>query len=121
VAGLRGFFRGGKLVDSASSRGLFFLGTDLHWLKNGGAVVSLTFPSPAKICASNCKWLERAPDGSWITVRGNQVVAVGKKERVLAEGQGIGKPAYVYRRESKDDLLVIPFPDEGMVRAYRGP
>jgi len=121
VAGLRGFFRGEILVDPASSHGLFFLGTDLNWLKDGRAVVSLSSPSPVKICPTSCKWLERAPDGSWITVRGNQVVTVGKKERVLAEGKGIGKPAYVYRRESKDDLLVIPFPDEGMVRAYRSP
>jgi len=121
LAGAKGLLLGEKVIQPKAVHGLLFLAMDLYTLNEGKVVATRNSSSPLTVCAAGCKWLERSPDGSWITVRGNQVVAVGKKETVLAEGKGLGKPAYVYRRESKDDLLIVPYPEEGMVRAFRAP
>jgi hypothetical protein len=105
----------------AEVTGLFFLESSLFVLRektleNAG--------HSSIICSSLCRGLERSSSGAWITASGAKILEVnGKKNRVLANlPEAPGRISYVYRRDPKDDFLVIPLPDSHVLRAFgRGP
>jgi hypothetical protein len=113
VASAKGVGEPGKESDSAASA-LFALSSDLFTLREG----TVTGPAPKKkICEKTATGLERSSDGKWITVCDGQVSREGE---ILAPAPGTpARIAYVYRRESKYDLLIVPYPDEKAVRAFQ--
>ncbi len=94
-------------------------GTRLQALRAGAGANPQSSTTP--LCKSQCYGLERTSDGTWLTTRkGGVLEASAKSTRVwLATDARLGRPAYVYRKDSKEDFYVIPFPAEGVVRAYR--
>jgi hypothetical protein len=113
VASEKGVGEPGKEAGAATSA-LFALSSELYSL-NGGEVSG---PGrKKKVCDGSALGLERSPDGKWITACGKRVSREGE---VLAEGNTVpGRIAYVYRKESQYDLLIVPFPEEKAVRAYQ--
>lgn len=113
IASTKGVGEPGKESDAAATA-LFALSSDLFTLREG----TVTGPAPEKkICGKAATGLERSPDGRWITVCDGQVSREGE---ILAPAPGTpGRIAYVYRKESKYDLLVVPYPDEKVVRAFQ--
>lgn len=113
VASAKGVGEPGKESHEAASS-LFALSSDLFTLREG----TVTGPAPKKkICDKPATGLERSPDGKWITICDGQVSREGE---VLAPAAGSpGRIAYVYRKESKYDLLIVPYPDEKVVRAFQ--
>lgn len=119
-----GLFTEGKRILGVPVQGLFFWGSDLFLLNDGKALQSAFDPKVKSevICSGQCSGLERIPDGSWLTVKGKNAISAGKGNRILVSGKTVpGKPAYLYRRETKEDLLILPVPGEGVVRAFRAP
>jgi len=107
--------------------GLFLL-EDTLFILRGTRLQSVTlanFSDPesnaASFCSVNCYGLERTSSGYWLTTQKGKVLEVdGTRTKVLlTTGKSLGRPAYVYRKDPKDDFFVIPFPEEGMVRAFR--
>jgi hypothetical protein len=113
VAGAKGVGEPKKEYGAAATS-LFALSADLFTLRGGNV------SGPAKerkICDQAAFGLERSPDGKWVTVCGKRVSREGE---TLVEGKTKpGRIAYVYRKESQYDLLVVPFPEEKVVRAYQ--
>lgn len=107
-----------KFNTGSKVTGLFFLENTLFALREktldkiqGDSVVS------EKICSSPCRGLERSSAGEWIMTEGK---ALRIKKRVADTFKHEpGRFAYVYRRDPKDDLLVVPFPDFGGLQAYK--
>lgn len=120
LAGPSGLMFGDRQLLTLEVNGLFFLGTDLHALQAGKSVVEV-MKSESKVknlCDGSCVGLERASDGTWLTVKGKTVLG-GSNNVLLTLPSAPGRLAYIYRRETRDDLIVLPFPDEGKVRAYK--
>jgi hypothetical protein len=69
-----------------------------------------------KICPKDCRWLEINSKGEWLTVGGNEIFRAGKAWLKLPSAPG--RPAYIFRKETKEDFIVVPFPAEKKVRAY---
>lgn len=123
VAGAGGVARLGekKAIPSPAVTGLFQGQDTLYVLQEGKTLLAIP-GSSRPLCSGGCRGLERASDGSWVTVQGNDVIRVGKGREVLVAGKSPpGRIAYVYRRETKDDLIIVPYPDERVVRAFRAP
>ncbi|MGZ3652235.1 MAG: hypothetical protein ACXVB9_22035 [Bdellovibrionota bacterium] len=111
--------------------GLFILPDTLHILRRRrlqSISLSAAEPEPqaAQIafCAKDCHGLERTSSGNWLTVSGARVLEVNGKgnARVLYSGEPkteLGRPAYVYHMETSEDFYVVPFPAEGVIRAFR--
>jgi hypothetical protein len=101
--------------------GLFLLESTLYVLR--GARLQLLKEGKRRMedFCQDCRWLERTSAGRWLTVRGKEILEIaGTRHRVLlAPGKGIGRPAFVFRKDPKEDFFVLPFPGEGAVRAYR--
>jgi hypothetical protein len=96
------------------STGLFFAG-ELFALVDGR--IHSSAGKGEKICSRECRGLERAPDGAWMTTEG---AAVKKGREVLLQSTSVpGRFAYVYQRETRNDLIVLPLPEESRLRAYR--
>ncbi|MGZ3713716.1 MAG: hypothetical protein ACXVBE_18255, partial [Bdellovibrionota bacterium] len=105
--------------------GLFLLDTDLYLLKKKH-IQSLELKTeklgPKKVfCQSECIGLEKASSGAWITAEGNKLREINgtKTETILEAKETIARFAYVYDREPKEDMLILPFPKSSMLRAYR--
>lgn len=113
VAGAKGVGEPGKEA-GAPARALFALGSDLYSLSEG--TVRGPEARKKKICAKPAFGLERSPNGKWITVCEGRVSREGE---VLVPAAGTGRIAYVYRKESKYDLLIVPYPEEKAVRAFQ--
>jgi hypothetical protein len=115
VAGDGGVGKLGKAYDKPAATGLFFWVTDLFSLREGKSVKGAG--KTKKLCSGDCHGLERAPDGAWITAKGNEVL---KNSKVLVKGASpAGRIAYAYQRDSKYDLLIVPYPEEKTVKAYQ--
>lgn len=119
---------GTVLHRGASIGGLFLLNSTLHVLR-GGELQMIevggidTASTSRMLCTGICHGLERTSGGDWVTAEGKVIREVGPHTaRVLLEASVVpGRFAYVYQRDPKDDLLVVPFPAMNQVRAYRLP
>lgn len=113
VASAKGVGEPGKEAGAAANA-LFALSSDLYSLSEG------TVHGPEgkkKICPKPASGLERSSNGKWITICDGQVSREGE---ILAPAAGApGRIAYVYRKESKYDLLIVPYPEEKAVRAFQ--
>ncbi len=110
-------------AQGAPISGLFLLADTLFVLR-GTRFESLGLSgakSTKLFCELNCHGLERTSAGQWLTVQAGRVLELegGRAEPLLSTGKEIGRLAYVYRKEAKDDFFVLPFPQDGMIRAYR--
>jgi hypothetical protein len=74
-----------------------------------------------KLGGNPCYGLERSSAGNWISVCRNTVMEFGpKKARVLLPAEGeLGRIGYIYDREPKNDLLLVPFTSAREIRAYK--
>lgn len=119
VAGPKGVTHDGKSIATGATEGLFNLAGEL-FLLSGGLVRSLSGAGKPEKCA-DCRGLERGSDGRWISAQGRRVLRIGRNSDEMAkENSSLGRFAYVYRKDTKEDLLVIPLPDEKKLKAYRG-
>lgn len=118
---------GTRVLTGQPISGLFLLENTLYILR-GTALQTFALSPEADIeskvtplCSKPCQGLERSSSGAWISVQKDRLVEIsGTKERTLLKsGQAMGRPAYVYRKDPKDDFFVVPFPEEGVIRAYR--
>lgn len=115
-------------LGGAPVTGLFLLEDTLHILR-GTRLHFLTLGAESEaerasmaLCEVNCYGLERTNGGNWLTVSKGGVLEVngaGRSTLLLSTSQKLGRPAYVYRRDPKDDFYVLPFQEEGKIRAYR--
>lgn len=101
-------------------RGMVLLENQLHILVEKELVtLSLEKNLAKKESFCDCTGLERSSRGTWLTAQGGRVLE-GKKA-LLTLKKELGRPAYVYRMDPSQDFFVLPFPSEGMLRAYRMP
>jgi hypothetical protein len=76
-------------------------------------------------CEKKCRGIERTSTGKWLTVSGPQVIEVNGQGssrtlyRASSVRSSLGRPAYVYQMNPEDDFFVVPFPAEGVIRAFR--
>ena len=91
----------------AKGEGIFFLWPDLFRLEEG-----ILFQKDKKLPlkCSGCWGLEKIPGGAWFSSRGTEVVELGKNKpkAVLSLEREIGRIGYIYARDSKDDILLVP-------------
>lgn len=112
----------------AGITGLFLLDDTIHILR-GTRLESLRLTGgqsskSTTLCQLPCYSLERTSAGKWLTTQAGNVLEVnGGRSKVLLKttAQELGRPAYVYRKDPKDDFFVIPFASEGVIRAFRSP
>ena len=120
VASEAGVEAGGAKVHAEPSSGLFSLGGGLHSLTGKGWIAPLSGGAAVKGCA--CVGLERASNGQWLTADNKGVHSVGKgKETIVKSAYPPGRIGYLYRKDPKEDLLLVPVPEEKRVRAYKAP
>lgn len=103
--------------------GLFLLDTVLYILrgKNLDAFDLKGNPFPTKkLCRESCFGLERGSAGYWLSVTQNSVVEFSKPVRnLLRAHEVLGRIGYIYDREPKEDLLLVPFSEAKEIRAYK--
>jgi hypothetical protein len=117
-------------LKGAPITGLFLLSDTLHVLRGkrleefGLSASESPEESGFSIHNGYCSGLERTSAGDWLTVSGSKVIAVNGKgdAKTLYNGppkSELGRPAYVYRMNTKEDFFVVPFPSLGEIRAYK--
>ncbi len=117
-------------LKGAPITGMFLLQNTLHLLRGrrleefGLSAGAAPEESGLNVCDRKCGGLERTSAGNWLTVSGNRVLAVNGRAdaRTLYRASPkteLGRPAYVYRMNTKEDFFVLPFPSIGEIRAYR--
>ncbi len=123
AVGEKGLVSEGKVEPAhAGATGVYQHLDDLHVLAGGRRLQMVGAKGGETLCETTCRWLERGSDGAWFTVDGKRLLRhpAGKKsETFLDFSSEPGRPAYVFQKDPKDDLILVPFPDEGKVRAYR--
>ncbi len=117
VASEAGVYSQGKVIFSKPVTSLLYL-QSLHIFSQGKIIVD---SKESLFC--DCLGLERAPLGGWFTAEGKKIVRRnGKtKEVLLVASSPPGRLGYLYRRETKEDLLLVPRPDGKVLEAYRAP
>lgn len=76
------------------------------------------------VCRKKCSGLEKTSSGSWITAEEPGLREFSakspKSNRILLEtNETLGRFAYVYERDTANDLLIVPFSSEKSLRAFR--
>jgi hypothetical protein len=105
--------------------GLFLLDTELYMVKThqlqAYSLTTQKLGAKKNFCHSDCLGLEKASSGSWITAEGNKLREIKEKaNRVLLDAkEPLGRLGYIYDREPKEDMVIIPFPASKTLRAYR--
>jgi hypothetical protein len=96
---------------------------DVYVLFAGGKLTRLGEKKSEKVC-KDCRWLERTSAGDWLFVEGKKLIrhVTGKKSFPFLEfSSAPGRPAYVFQKDPADDLVLVPLPEEGKVKAFRAP
>ena len=123
VVGEKGLVREDRVEPAhAGGMGVYQHLDDLYVLAEGRRLQKVGSKGGENLCEKACRWLELGSDGAWFTVEGKRLLRQppGKKRETFLEfSSEPGRPAYVFQKDSKDDLILVPFPDEGKVRAYR--
>jgi len=100
--------------------GLLLLQEHLHLL-SAGMLETLNLDkkeeSSENFC--ECTGLERSSRSTWISTQKGKVLE--GRQTILTLKAETGRLAYVYRMDTAEDFFVLPFPKEGIVRAYRMP
>ena len=110
----------------ADATAVLLLEKDLFILRGGELFVAEQGSQAERthllLCKSTapCQGLERSSGGAWIVAEGSELKSVSAKEnRVVATLPSVpGRLGYIYRKDAKEDLVVIPFPDAHTIRAY---
>lgn len=125
AVGAKGLVSAEKLDPAfAGATGIYQHLDDLHVLAEGRRLQKVGAKGGEMLCEKACRWLELSSDGAWLTVEGKRLLrrSAGKKSEPFLEfTTEPGRPAYVFQKDQKDDLILVPFPDEGKLRAYRAP
>jgi len=118
------------LQKGAPVTGLFLLLDTLYVLRQRFLQGVSLYPetasktSPVALCEKYCSGLEHTSNGKWLTANGSKILEVSEKgnSRTLYQGDPkalLGRAAYAYQMEPANDFFVVPFPAEGVIRAFR--
>lgn len=106
-------------VLSAEKGGLFLLVNELYTLE-GNRVRRAGEKSGERVCARECVGLWRSSAGAWLTLEGRALLESrgGRFQPLLKLAERASSIAYVYRKDAKEDLIVVALPS-GKLVGYR--
>ncbi len=114
------------VAPGAPITGLFLL-VDRLFLLRGKDLESVRVASDfarkqeIKNFCGSCVGIERSSEGTWLTVDSEGIREVGVKGGTVFSPlpELAGRLAYLYRKDPKDDQVIVPLPKAGELRAFR--